>query len=205
MFMLYMVIAALLLVNMLIAMMGTTYQAIAERKNEWIRQVILLLKAFNNYLDIWLNETSTKIHFKKRIPNRMINNTTVLPIGLFYSYSCNKLYKHYWLEILMKLHLWWNYKNVTDKISSKSLKNCGRLHSGKSCRLRKFCFPLSTIRRKRRKMSADKIFSFALSLSLLFVAYFPLSLFFPLFLSLSSCFSLSVCFSLLSLFLEVFF
>ena len=50
--MLYMVIAALLLVNMLIAMMGTTYQAIAERKNEWIRQVILLLKAFNNYLDI---------------------------------------------------------------------------------------------------------------------------------------------------------
>ena len=37
--MLYMVIAALLLVNMLIAMMGSTYQIIAERKNEWIRQV----------------------------------------------------------------------------------------------------------------------------------------------------------------------
>ena len=37
--MLYMVIAALLLVNMLIAMMGSTYQIIAERKNEWMRQV----------------------------------------------------------------------------------------------------------------------------------------------------------------------
>ena len=199
MFMLYMVIAALLLVNMLIAMMGTTYQAIAERKNEWIRQVILLLKAFNNYLDIWLNETSTKIHFKKRIPNRMINNTTVLPIGLFYSYSCNKLYKHYWLEILMKLHLWWNYKNVTDKISSKSLKNCGRLHSGKSCRLRKFCFPLSTIRRKRRKMSADKIFSFALSLSLFCSFLTFLSLFSFRYFSLSRVLSLFLSVSLFSL------
>ena len=202
MFMLYMVIAALLLVNMLIAMMGTTYQAIAERKNEWIRQVILLLKASNNYLDIWLNETSTKIHFKKRIPNRMINNTTVLPIGLFYSYSCNKLYKHYWLEILMKLHLWWNYKNVTDKISSKSLKNCGRLHSGKSCRLRKFCFPLSTIRRKRRKMSSDKIFSFALSLSLFCSFLTFLSLFSFRYFSLSLEFFLSFCLFLSSLFVS---
>jgi transient receptor potential cation channel subfamily V protein 5 len=37
-------IAAMLLVNMLIAMMGTTYQIIAERKNEWMRQV------FNSFL-----------------------------------------------------------------------------------------------------------------------------------------------------------
>jgi hypothetical protein len=42
MFMLYMVIAALLLVNMLIAMMGTTYQNIAERRNEWMRQVKII-------------------------------------------------------------------------------------------------------------------------------------------------------------------
>jgi transient receptor potential cation channel subfamily V protein 5 len=37
-----MMIAAMLLVNMLIAMMGTTYQIIAERKNEWMRQVLVL-------------------------------------------------------------------------------------------------------------------------------------------------------------------
>ena len=33
-----MVIVAVLLVNMLIAMMGNTYQKIAETKNEWQRQ-----------------------------------------------------------------------------------------------------------------------------------------------------------------------
>lgn len=38
-FVLYMAIVAILLVNMLIAMMGNTYQKIAERKNEWQRQV----------------------------------------------------------------------------------------------------------------------------------------------------------------------
>jgi len=34
-----MAIVAILLVNMLIAMMGNTYQKIAETKNEWQRQV----------------------------------------------------------------------------------------------------------------------------------------------------------------------
>nr|XP_042896955.1 transient receptor potential cation channel subfamily V member 5 [Parasteatoda tepidariorum] len=37
-FIMYMAIVALLLINMLIAMMGKTYQDIAERKNEWMRQ-----------------------------------------------------------------------------------------------------------------------------------------------------------------------
>ncbi|XP_011165630.1 transient receptor potential cation channel subfamily V member 5 isoform X2 [Solenopsis invicta] len=37
-FVLYMVIVAILLVNMLIAMMGNTYQKIAETRNEWQRQ-----------------------------------------------------------------------------------------------------------------------------------------------------------------------
>ncbi|XP_058065420.1 transient receptor potential cation channel subfamily V member 5 [Anopheles bellator] len=37
-FVVYMVIVAVLLVNMLIAMMGNTYQKIAETKNEWQRQ-----------------------------------------------------------------------------------------------------------------------------------------------------------------------
>lgn len=34
-----MAIVAILLINMLIAMMGNTYQKIAETKNEWQRQV----------------------------------------------------------------------------------------------------------------------------------------------------------------------
>lgn len=38
-FVIYMVIVAVLLVNMLIAMMGNTYQKIAETRNEWQRQV----------------------------------------------------------------------------------------------------------------------------------------------------------------------
>lgn len=38
-FVLYMAIVAILLVNMLIAMMGNTYQKIAETRNEWQRQV----------------------------------------------------------------------------------------------------------------------------------------------------------------------
>lgn len=37
-FVIYMVIVAILLVNMLIAMMGNTYQKIAETRNEWQRQ-----------------------------------------------------------------------------------------------------------------------------------------------------------------------
>jgi len=37
-FVLYMAIAAVLLINMLIAMMGNTYQKIAETRNEWQRQ-----------------------------------------------------------------------------------------------------------------------------------------------------------------------
>lgn len=42
-FVLFMAIVAILLVNMLIAMMGNTYQKIAETKNEWQRQVSLKL------------------------------------------------------------------------------------------------------------------------------------------------------------------
>jgi hypothetical protein len=38
-FVVYMGIVAILLVNMLIAMMGNTYQKIAETRNEWQRQV----------------------------------------------------------------------------------------------------------------------------------------------------------------------
>lgn len=38
-FVIYMAIVAILLVNMLIAMMGNTYQKIAETRNEWQRQV----------------------------------------------------------------------------------------------------------------------------------------------------------------------
>ncbi|KAK6631829.1 hypothetical protein RUM43_013895 [Polyplax serrata] len=38
MFVIYMAIVAILLVNMLIAMMGNTYQKIAETRNEWQRQ-----------------------------------------------------------------------------------------------------------------------------------------------------------------------
>src|SRR5688500_8544905 len=37
-FLVYMAIAAILLINMLIAMMGNTYTKIAETKNEWQRQ-----------------------------------------------------------------------------------------------------------------------------------------------------------------------
>lgn len=37
-FVVYMIIVAILLVNMLIAMMGNTYQKIAETRNEWQRQ-----------------------------------------------------------------------------------------------------------------------------------------------------------------------
>lgn len=37
-FVIYMIIVAILLVNMLIAMMGNTYQKIAETRNEWQRQ-----------------------------------------------------------------------------------------------------------------------------------------------------------------------
>lgn len=38
MFILYMILVSILLVNMLIAMMGKTYQDIASRPNEWLRQ-----------------------------------------------------------------------------------------------------------------------------------------------------------------------
>lgn len=37
-----MAIVAILLVNMLIAMMGNTYQKIAETRNEWQRQVNII-------------------------------------------------------------------------------------------------------------------------------------------------------------------
>lgn len=46
-FVVYMAIAAVLLINMLIAMMGNTYQKIAETRNEWQRQVWY-------HLDLWL-------------------------------------------------------------------------------------------------------------------------------------------------------
>lgn len=39
MFVIFMVIVGVLLINMLIAMMGNTYQKIAETRNEWQRQV----------------------------------------------------------------------------------------------------------------------------------------------------------------------
>ncbi|XP_012062700.1 PREDICTED: transient receptor potential cation channel subfamily V member 5 [Atta cephalotes] len=45
-FVLYMAIVAILLVNMLIAMMGNTYQKIAETRNEWQRQKILSKSIF---------------------------------------------------------------------------------------------------------------------------------------------------------------
>lgn len=40
-FVIFMGIVAILLINMLIAMMGNTYQKIAETRNEWQRQVTL--------------------------------------------------------------------------------------------------------------------------------------------------------------------
>lgn len=43
-----MAIVAILLVNMLIAMMGNTYQKIAETRNEWQRQVWVTI-LMNNY------------------------------------------------------------------------------------------------------------------------------------------------------------
>lgn len=39
-------IVAILLINMLIAMMGNTYQKIAETRNEWQRQVRPVSKIF---------------------------------------------------------------------------------------------------------------------------------------------------------------
>ncbi|XP_011054744.1 PREDICTED: transient receptor potential cation channel subfamily V member 5 isoform X2 [Acromyrmex echinatior] len=45
-FVLYMAIVAILLVNMLIAMMGNTYQKIAETRNEWQRQKIFSKSIF---------------------------------------------------------------------------------------------------------------------------------------------------------------
>lgn len=55
MFVVFMAIVAILLVNMLIAMMGNTYQKIAETRNEWQRQVIscthtgYLIYSYSNY------------------------------------------------------------------------------------------------------------------------------------------------------------
>jgi cell division protein FtsX len=39
MFAIYMILVTLLLVNMLIAMMGNTYQLVNETQKEWFRQV----------------------------------------------------------------------------------------------------------------------------------------------------------------------
>jgi hypothetical protein len=44
-------IVAILLVNMLIAMMGNTYQKIAETRNEWQRQVTGLWVANHTVLE----------------------------------------------------------------------------------------------------------------------------------------------------------
>lgn len=44
-----MAIVAILLVNMLIAMMGNTYQKIAETRNEWQRQVCFSSLFFHSY------------------------------------------------------------------------------------------------------------------------------------------------------------
>lgn len=46
-------IVAILLINMLIAMMGNTYQKIAETRNEWQRQVKKFCSKFN-YEDLIL-------------------------------------------------------------------------------------------------------------------------------------------------------
>lgn len=48
-----MVIVAVLLINMLIAMMGNTYTKIAETKNEWQRQwarIVLVVERGVHYL-----------------------------------------------------------------------------------------------------------------------------------------------------------
>lgn len=47
--MIYMIMVTLLLVNMLIAMMGNTYQLVNETQKEWFRQV------FNNGILISIN------------------------------------------------------------------------------------------------------------------------------------------------------
>ena len=39
MFLVFMITVSLLLINMLIAMMGNTYQVISEAQDEWLRQV----------------------------------------------------------------------------------------------------------------------------------------------------------------------
>lgn len=49
-FVIYMGIVAILLINMLIAMMGNTYQKIAETRNEWQRQVKILSFTQNAYM-----------------------------------------------------------------------------------------------------------------------------------------------------------
>ena len=42
-----MIMVALLLINMLIAMMGNTYQLVNETQKEWLRQVITIIN--NNF------------------------------------------------------------------------------------------------------------------------------------------------------------
>lgn len=65
-FVIYMAIVAILLVNMLIAMMGNTYQKIAETRNEWQRQVSIKYSIVNTssiywYYKLWLLWHSRRI------------------------------------------------------------------------------------------------------------------------------------------------
>ena len=46
MFFLFIILGALLIVNMLIAMMGNTYLMVAETKKEWTRQVVKIFLLF---------------------------------------------------------------------------------------------------------------------------------------------------------------
>ena len=46
MFFLFIILGALLIVNMLIAMMGNTYLMVAETKKEWTRQVGKIFLSF---------------------------------------------------------------------------------------------------------------------------------------------------------------
>lgn len=50
-FVLYMILVTLLLVNMLIAMMGNTYQLVNETQKEWLRQVMLYTPLTHSVMD----------------------------------------------------------------------------------------------------------------------------------------------------------
>ena len=59
MFFLFMILGALLIVNMLIAMMGNTYLKVAETEKEWTRQVNEINFSRRKILSI------SSLHFRK--------------------------------------------------------------------------------------------------------------------------------------------